>query len=91
MANKYFEHGACRLCFTGKARGAICLELNELGEMAFLSDQYLRAVFFLAVGGVSAIAILKIWENKESLLREIRRQFDSNEARQPEEHDERFN
>ena len=83
--------GACRLCFTGKARGAICLELNELGEMAFLSDQYLRAVFFFAVGGVSAIAILKIWENKESLLREIRRQFDSNEARQPEEHDERFN
>ena len=83
--------GACRLCFTGKARGAICLELNELGEMAFLSDQYLRAVFFFAVGGVSAIAILKIWENKESLLREIRRQFDSNEVRQPEENDERFN
>ena len=83
--------GACRLCFTGKARGAICLELNELGEMAFLSDQYLRAVFFFAVGGVSAIAILKIWEKKESLLREIRRQFDSNEARQPEENDERFN
>ena len=59
--------------------------------MAFLSDQYLRAVFFFAVGGVSAIAILKIWENKESVLREIRRQLDSNEPRQPEENDERFN
>ena len=79
------------MCFTGKARGAICLELDELGEMAFLSDQYLRAVFFFAVGIVSAIAILKIWENKESVLREIRRQFDSNKARQPEENDERFN
>ena len=83
--------GSCRVCFTGKTRGAICLELDELGEMAFLSDQYLRAVFFFAVGGVSAIAVLKIWENKESLLREIRRQFDLNEARQPEENDERFN
>ena len=59
--------------------------------MAFLSNQHLRAVFFFAVGGVSAIAILKIWENKESVLREIRRQFNSNEARQPEENDERFN
>ena len=77
--------------FTGKARGAICLELDELGEMAFLSDQYLRAVFFFAVGIVIAIAILMIWENEESVLREIRRQFDSNEARQPEENDERFN
>ena len=43
-----------------------------------------------AVGGVSSVAILKIWENRESLLREIRRRFDSNETRQPEEHDERF-
>ena len=59
--------------------------------MAFLSNQNLRAVFFFAVGGVSAIAILKIWENKESVLREIRRQFNSNEARRPEENDERFN
>ena len=67
--------------FTGKARGAICLELDELGEMAFLSDQYLRAVFFFAVGIVIAVAILMIWENEESVLREIRRQFDSNEAR----------
>ena len=45
---------------------------------------------FFAVGGVSSVAILKIWENRESLLREIRRRFDSNETRQPEEHDERF-
>ena len=43
-----------------------------------------------AVGGVSSVAILKIWENRESLLREIRRRCDSNETRQPEEHDERF-
>ena len=33
--------------------------------MEFLSDQYLRAVFFFAVDGVSAIAILKISEYKE--------------------------
>ena len=45
--------------------------------MAFLSNQHLRAVFFFTLGGVSAIAILKIWENKESVLREIRRQFNS--------------
>ena len=54
------------MCLTGKARSAICLELDKLGEMAFLSDQYLRAVFFFAVGGVSAIAILKIWEKKRN-------------------------
>ena len=58
--------------------------------MAFFSDQFLRGVLFFAVGGVSSVAILKIWENRESLLREIRRRFDSNETRQPEEHDERF-
>ena len=55
-------------------------------EMAFFSDQFLRDVLFFAVGGVSSVAILKIWENRESLLREIRRRFDSNENRQPEEH-----
>ena len=59
-------------------------------EMAFFSHQFLRGVLFFAVGGVSSVAILKIWENRESLLREIRRRFDSNETRQPEEHDERF-
>ena len=59
-------------------------------EMAFFSNQFLRGVLFFAVGGVSSVAILKIWENRESLLREIRRRFDSNETRQPEEHDERF-
>ena len=59
-------------------------------EMAFLSNQFLRGILFFAVGGVSSVAILKIWENRESLLREIRRRFDSNETRQPEEHDERF-
>ena len=58
--------------------------------MAFFSDQFLRDGLFFAVGGVSSVAILKIWENRESLLREIRRRFDSNETRQPEEHDERF-
>ena len=60
------------------------------GEMAFFSDQFLRDVLFFVVGGVSSVAILKIWENRESVLREIRRRFDSNETREPEEHDERF-
>ena len=59
-------------------------------EMAFFSDQFLRGVLFFAVGGVSSVAILKIWEDRESLLREIRKRFDTNETRQPEEHDERF-
>ena len=59
-------------------------------DMAFFSDEFLRDVLFFAVGGVSTVAILKIWENRESVLREIRRRFDSNETRQPEEHDERF-
>ena len=58
--------------------------------MAFISDQFLRGVLFFAVGAVSSVAILKIWENRESVLREIRKPFDSNETRQPEEHDERF-
>ena len=59
-------------------------------EMAFFSDQFLRDVLFFAVGGVSSVAILKIWENRESVLREIRKRFDTNETREPEEHDERF-
>ena len=58
--------------------------------MAFFSGQFLRDVLFFVVGGVSSVAILKIWENKETVLREIGRRFDSNETRQPEEHDERF-
>ena len=58
--------------------------------MAFSSDQFLRGVLFFAVGGVSSVAMLKIWENRESLLREIRRLFYSNENRQPEGYDERF-
>ena len=59
-------------------------------EMAFFSDQFLHGVLFFAVGGVSSVANLKISENRESVLREIRRRFDSNKTRQPEEHDERF-
>ena len=59
-------------------------------EMAFFSDRFWRGVLFFAVGGVSLVAILKIWENRESVLREIRKRFDTNETRQPEEHDERF-
>ena len=58
--------------------------------LSSFSDQFLRGVLFYAVGGVSSVAILKIWENRESLLREIRRRFDSNETRQLEENDERF-
>ena len=68
----------------------ICLLQDDSEEMAFYSDQFLRGVLFFAVGGVSSVAILKIWENRESLLREIRRRFDANENRQPIEHDERF-
>ena len=59
----------------------------------FFSDQFLRGVLLFSFGGVvvvAAVAILKIWENKESVLREIRREIDSNEAWQPEENDERF-
>ena len=56
----------------------------------FFSDQFLRGVLLFSVGGVTAVAILKIWENRESMMREIRRQINSNEARQPEENDERF-
>ena len=73
-----------------KACGEIFYNKANSGEMAFYSDPFLRGVFFFAVGAVSSVAILKIWENRESLLRKIRRRFDSNETRQPEEHDERF-
>ena len=67
-----------------------CYGKTNSEEMAFFSNQFLRDVLFFVVGGVSSVAILKIWENRESVLREIRRRFDSNETRQPEEHDERF-
>lgn len=59
----------------------------------FFSDQFLRGVLLFSFGGVVvvvAVAILKIWENKESVLREIRREIDSNDAWQPEGNDERF-
>ena len=59
--------------------------------MTLPSEQFWRRVLLMAVGGVTAVVMLKIWENKETVLREIRRQFDAlNEARQPEEHDERL-
>ena len=79
------HHGFRKVLIRGVARNKTNSE-----EMAFFSDQFLRDVLFFAVSGVSSVAILKIWENRESLLREIRRRFDSNETRQPEEHDERF-
>ena len=67
--------------------------IRQVGEIMFFSDQFLRGVLLFSFGGVvvvAAVAILKIWENKESVLREIRREIDSNEAWQPEENDERF-
>ena len=53
--------------------------------MAFFSDQFWRGVLFFAVGGVSSVTILKIWENRDSVLREIRKRSDTNETRQPGE------
>ena len=67
--------------------------LDYLEEIMFFSAQFFRVVLLFSFGGVViviAVAILKIWENRESVLREIRRQIDSNKARQPEENDERF-
>ena len=67
--------------------------IRQVGEIMFFSDQFLRGVLLFSFGGVVvvvAVAILKIWENKESVLREIRREIDSNDAGQPEENDERF-
>ena len=60
--------------------------------MTFPSEQFWRRVLLVAVGGVTTVLMLKIWENKEAVLREIKRQFDASEApaRQPEENDERF-
>ena len=78
-----------RVCFTGK----VCGMIRQVGEIMFFSDQFLRGVLLFSFGGavvVVAVAILKIWENKESVLREIRREIDSNDAWQPEENDERF-
>ena len=67
--------------------------IRQVGEIMFFSDQFLRGVLLFSFGGVVvvvAVSILKIWENKESVLREIRREIDSNDAWQPEENDERF-
>ena len=67
--------------------------IRQVGEIMFFSDQFLRGVLLFSFGGVVvvvAVAILKIWENKESVLREIRREIDSNDAWQPKENDERF-
>ena len=67
--------------------------LDYLEEIMFFSTQFFRGVLLFSFGGVViviAIAILKIWENRKSVQREIRGQIDSNKARQPEENDERF-
>ena len=67
--------------------------LDYLEEIMFFSAQFFRVVLLFSFGGVViviAIAILKIWENRKSVQREIRGQIDSNKARQPEENDERF-
>ena len=80
-------------CFSGKVCGVIGSYLDYLEEIMFFSAQFFRGVLLFSFGGVViviAVAILKIWENRESVLREIRRQIDSNKARQSEENDERF-
>ena len=67
--------------------------LDYLEEIMFFSAQFFRGVLLFSFSGVViviAIAILKIWENRESLQREIKGQIDSDKARQPEENDERF-
>ena len=67
--------------------------LDYLEEIMFFSAQFFRGVLLFSFSGVViviAIAILKIWENRESLQREFKGQIDSNKARQPEENDERF-
>ena len=80
-------------CFSGKVCGVIGSYLDYLEEIMFFSDQFFRGVLLFSFGGVViviAVAILKIWENRKSVQREIRREIDSNKARQPEENDERF-
>ena len=80
-------------CFSGKVCVVIGSYLDYLEEIMFFSTQFVRGVLLFSFGGVViviAIAILKIWENRKSVQREIRRQIDSNKARQPEENDERF-
>ena len=80
-------------CFSGKVCVVIGSYLDYLEEIMFFSTQFVRGVLLFSFGGVViviAIAILKIWENRESLQREIKGQIDSNKARQPEENDERF-
>ena len=80
-------------CFSGKVCGVIGSYLDYLEEIMFFSAQFFRVVLLFSFGGVViviAIAILKIWENRKSVQREIRRQIDSNKARQPEKNDERF-
>ena len=80
-------------CFSGKVCGVIGSYLDYLEEIMFFSAQFFRGVLLFSFSGVViviAIAILKIWENRESLQREIKGQIDSNKARQPEENDERF-
>lgn len=67
--------------------------LDYLEEIMYFSDQFFRGVLLFSFGGVVivvTVAILKIWENRESVQREIKGQIDSNKAWQPEENDERF-
>ena len=46
---------------------------------------------FVAIGGITAVLLLKLLENKGTAQREIREQDDLNESeKQPQEHDERF-
>ena len=60
--------------------------------MSFLSEQFWQRLLLVVISGATAVVVLKLWENKETVLREIRRQpgHPNEPQKLPEENDERF-
>ena len=70
--------------------GGFIPSLNQ-AEM-FSCEKFLRSAAFIAIGGIVALLISKLLESEEGATapREDTGEDELNEAKQPQEHDERF-
>lgn len=55
------------MCFNGKARGAICPKLDELGEMVLLSGQYTVYLMSKMLAAVHKCALAYIYSAQPPL------------------------
>ena len=70
--------------------GGLIPKQNQ-AEMVF-GKEILQSVVLVAIGGIVALLASKLFEGNEGTTaqREIRGEDELNEAKQPQEHDERF-